>query len=58
MPISKLHEVIMLQDLQSKLAYLRYDDLNLRNLDLLRNEVSYRIAELTALKSEVIDAKS
>lgn len=55
MPINKLHEVIMLQDLQSKLAYLRYDDLNLHNLDLLRNEVSFRIAQLRAASEHSSD---
>jgi hypothetical protein len=50
---SDVHEMVLLSHLKTELKYAEYRDLNLRNLEPLRNEVEYRILRLSEKDSVV-----
>lgn len=50
--MDRTEKLLLLMDLQKKLAYLRYDMLGLMNLDKLRGEVEKEISLLTKKDSD------
>lgn len=45
--MDRTEELLLLLKLRSALSYLAYNELNLKHLDLLREEVDRRIVELS-----------